>query len=122
MEDMNAHLIAVQRVITTQFDLDTDSSEAVVISDISTLRDTLAERITYLLRHDTERLMHILYRVDVEEQVVQETFRAHAPPVLPVALADLIIERQLAKAATHARYRNSSPGDDLTGRNKDAHS
>lgn len=121
MEETTAHLIAAQRVITTQFDLDTDRSEVVVPSDKAALRDTLAERITYLLRHDAERLMHILYRIDVEEQVVQETLRFHPPPVMPLALADLIIERQLAKAASHARYKASSEKHDGSVRNGDEH-
>ncbi len=69
------------------------------------LRRFLVERIIHLLNTNPERLMSILYRVDVNEQRVNDIFRTHMPPDMPEAIADLMIERQLAKAESRAKYR-----------------
>ena len=46
--------------------------------------------------------MTILYRIDVSERNVNEIFSKSIPPDVPELIADLIIERQLAKARTRA--------------------
>ena len=65
----------------------------------------LTERIIHLLNRNPERLMAILYRIDVAEARVNEIFSNALPPDVPDLLADLIIERQLAKAESRARYK-----------------
>jgi len=97
-----------RRVIAVQFGFDFDGEGSQDLEDReSAFRALLIERIVALLTHDMERLMNILYRVDVSEALAARAFRDNAPEHIAPALADLIIERQLAKAETRARYRNN---------------
>lgn len=93
--------------IAIAFDADTALSTGT--TTMEQLRAFLVERIIHLLNTNPERLMSILYRVDVNEHRVNDIFRTHLPPDMPEAIADLMIERQLAKAESRARYR--SQGD-----------
>ncbi len=100
------------RVIAAQFDLadlpDADSSEE---ERARAFRAMLIERIVELLSGNTERLMHILYRVDVSEASVATIFRDTPLPDIAPALADRIIERQMEKARTRAEYRQRKDED-----------
>ena len=98
------------RVIATQFDLDVHAGEQALLRG-EDIRAALLARIAELLSRDPERLMRILYLVDVEERKVQAIFRDLPPADMAGALADLIIDRQLAKAETRARYGGAT---DLT--------
>jgi hypothetical protein len=72
------------------------------------VRAQLVERIIQLLNTNPERLMAILYRIDVNEARVNHIFAHALPPDIPEEIADLVIERQLAKAETRARYKDQS--------------
>jgi len=86
------------------FDIgDVDGVPATITLD--EIRRLLTERIIHLLNRNPERLMAILYRIDVSEARVNEIFSTALPPDIPEYLADLIIERQLAKAESRARYK-----------------
>ncbi|MDT8324898.1 MAG: hypothetical protein RRA94_12360, partial [Bacteroidota bacterium] len=64
------------RVIATQFDLDDlPVSDATDEERERAFRNMLIGRIVELLSGDTEKLMHILYRVDVPEPAVAAIFR-----------------------------------------------
>ncbi|MBU3699271.1 MAG: hypothetical protein FGM33_04565 [Candidatus Kapabacteria bacterium] len=71
------------------------------------LRSLLINRITELLTRNPEKLMAILYRIDVKENAVNEIMSKAFPTEVPIHLADLVIERQLAKARTRAEHRSS---------------
>ncbi len=85
--------------IAVAFDMD----ELDVATTMEAIREALANRIVELLNSNPEKLMMLLYRIDVSEPRVNEIFKNSLPPDVPEALADLIIERQLAKAETRAR-------------------
>ena len=91
--------------ISIAFDLDEvdNIAPAAVLAHI---RAALTNRIIALLNTNPEKLMSILYRIDVREDVVNEIFGTAFPPDVPELLADLIIERQLAKARTRAEHRS----------------
>ena len=77
-------------------------------ADTLTLEDVrrfLILQIEALLNRNLSLLMHILYRVDVAERAVKEAFSTATPEELPGVLADLLIERQLAKLRTRRAYR-----------------
>lgn len=98
-----------RRLIAVQFGLDFDEEGSQDLEDrAQAFRALLIERIVALLTHDMERLMNVLYRVDVSEERAAQAFRDNAPEHIAPALADLIIERQLAKAETRARYRQGN--------------
>jgi len=102
---MSSELIhsAAER-IAVAFDIgDVDGLPATITLD--DVKRMLTERIIHLLNRNPERLMAILYRIDVAEARVNEIFSTALPPDIPEQLADLIIERQLAKAESRARYK-----------------
>lgn len=102
---MSSELIhsAAER-IAIAFDIgDVDGLPAAITLD--DVKRMLTERIIHLLNRNPERLMAILYRIDVAEARVNEIFSTALPPDIPEQLADLIIERQLAKAESRARYK-----------------
>jgi hypothetical protein len=106
-----ANIVSAHRVIATQFDLDVDTGDESALLRADGIRDALMARIATLLGRDTERLMHILYRVDVDEGKVQAILHDLPHTEMAAALADLIIDRQLAKAETRARHANSGQED-----------
>ncbi|MBU3742476.1 MAG: hypothetical protein FGM24_09365 [Candidatus Kapabacteria bacterium] len=89
----------------TAFDLAEVDEALSAESLLAAVRAQLVDRIIYLLNTNPERLMAILYRIDVSESRVNEIFSTALPPDMPERLADLVIERQLAKAETRARFK-----------------
>lgn len=61
------------------------------------LRQLLTERIEYLMNHDYDQLMQILFRVDVNEEKLKQAFRQNSFDEMPPLIADLVIERQMLK-------------------------
>jgi len=90
--------------IAAAFDLAGDELE--FMGSFEEMRAMLINRITELLSRNPEKLMAILYRIDVKEAVVHQIMSTSFPLEVPIHLADLIITRQLEKAqsrADHAR-------------------
>lgn len=97
--------------ISTAFDI----VESVSLSEHDVLREirlALVEKIIQLLNSNPERLMAILYRIDVREAVVNEIFATALAPDVPDLIADLIIERQLAKARTRAEHARTDGNEE----------
>ena len=74
------------------------------------LRKVLIRRIEELIEKDVEKLKWILYRIDVNEKKVHEALATNASLHYPEILTDLIIERQIEKAKTRAKF-NEGPAD-----------
>jgi hypothetical protein len=64
-------------------------------------------QVRTLLDRHPERLMHVLYRVDVDERAVLRAMRTSPPGALARDLADLLLKRQLQKLETRRRYRSA---------------
>lgn len=91
---------------------DIDEGHGLTEHDIlQQIREELVSRIIHLLNANPEKLMAILYRIDVQEAVVNEIFATALPPDVPELIAELIINRQLAKARTRAEHARSD-GDE----------
>lgn len=60
-------------------------------------RDWLAEVINHLLNTDFQKLVSILYRVDVDEIKLRYLLAKHPDTNAGLIIADLLIERQLQK-------------------------
>ena len=93
---------AALAVLTRAFDLDAPASQRPSLEDV---RRFLIERIGRLLREQPALLMSLLYRIDVDEADVRRVMAESPPGRLPADLADLVIERQLAKVRMRRRYR-----------------
>ena len=68
------------------------------------LEQMLAERVEFLLAHQLEFFFATMYRMDVNEQKIQEALTGQGEkPSLKIAR--LIIQRQLEKQASREKYR-----------------
>jgi hypothetical protein len=90
--------------IATDLDVELGPSEIT----LEALRALVIQHVIHLLNRNCERLMAILYRIDVSELRVNEIFNTALPLDVPELLADLIIERQLAKAVTRRQAAGGS--------------
>ena len=107
MTDSDQTLVkSAARSISVAFDLsDVDALEPANFMNI--IRSELLNRIIKMLATNPERLMALLYRIDVDENRVKEIFASSIPDDIPELLVDLVIERQLAKAATRRAAKKS---------------
>jgi hypothetical protein len=69
------------------------------------IKARLTQIINYLLDHDMERLLSILYRIDVEEKRVKNILGLQDVSRIASSLAELVIERMNEKIETRRRYR-----------------
>ena len=65
--------------------------------DERNLAEQLTEEINYLINNDFNRLIFILYRVDVSEQKVRKILSENTDVSTAKQIALLLIERQLEK-------------------------
>lgn len=72
---------------------------------LAQLKEMLTEKIVYLMLHNMEKLLHVLYRIDIDERKVKAIFGTNNPREIAPALADLIIERELAKAESRKKHK-----------------
>ena len=68
----------------------------------------LCEAINGLLASSDERLMQVLYRLDVPENKVRQVFKEALPENWPADLARLILEREKERLYWREKYRNES--------------
>ena len=97
---MNTQFESVQKLFEKDLEL---SNSAPVFKKLDTLQMWLIGEIRILLDRDINRLMNILYRIDVSEDKVKMAFAEYDPAC---AIAGLIIERELKKVETRCKYAN----------------
>jgi|GEM_PF-103917 len=97
-------------VLTNNFEL----QEEKFISDklehhdpyiLDEIKKILTQKIKDLMSSNLEKLQQILYRIDVDQGKVHDIFMMENPEEIPSSLADIIIERQLAKVRTRHQYK-----------------
>ena len=74
----------------------------IVFSNLEKLENWLTGEITLLMDQDFERLMNVLYRIDVSEHKTKLAFAASNPAN---ELAKLIIKREMQKVASREKYK-----------------
>jgi hypothetical protein len=82
-----------------------DTDDALEYNDLQELQHRVDRMVLYLLRKDLSRLLHILYRIDVDEQQVKKAMKAPSEEEVASLIAQLIIKRELQKAQTRFIYR-----------------
>jgi len=70
------------------------------------LKRVLSGRILDLLEQNVERLLSILYRVDLNQKKLDEIFLKGSKEEIADKIADAVIERQLQKIETRKQYSN----------------
>jgi len=63
--------------------------------------------INHLINNDFERLVQLLYRLDVPEKKLKDALAAH-PANADSIIAELIIQRQIQKIQTRNRFNQDS--------------
>lgn len=66
----------------------------------------LSRRIAELLEKNVEKLIHILYRIDVNQRRTDEIFNNPSKDDIVLFLTDAVIERQLQKVHTRRKYKS----------------
>jgi hypothetical protein len=71
------------------------------------LRQQLVLHINHLLLNDFNRLVLVLYRVDVSEKKLKELLQVNPQTDAAIIIADLLIERQQQKIKTKESFRRN---------------
>jgi len=89
----------------------------IVISgtDESLIRQLVADRINDLLNTDFQKLISILYRVDVSETKLKSLLRDNPGSDAGLIIADLMIERQAQKIRSRQEHRRDPNISDEEG-------
>ncbi len=75
-------------------------------------REWLASIINDLLNNNFQRLISILYRIDVNETKLRTLLAEHQDINAGTIIADLLIERQLQKIKTRSSFKSEGPIDE----------
>jgi ribosome-associated translation inhibitor RaiA len=73
-----------------------------------TMRERLSETINYLITNNFQKLLTVLYRIDVSEQKLKLLLQKHSDVNAGMIIADLVIERQLQKLKSRGESRNEN--------------
>jgi hypothetical protein len=76
------------------------------------LRQQLRTYINHLILHDFDRLVQILYQVDVEEKKLKELLGAEPQKDAATLITDLIIQRQQQKQEARKTHSSRNVSDD----------
>jgi len=98
MEQVNTDLIPILRQ-SMAIDLPENIS-------FDQLKERLSSHINFLIQSDFQKLVSILYRVDVSESKLKHMLKETRGDDAANIIADLIIERQLQKIISRQEQRN----------------
>jgi len=70
-----------------------------------TICKSLSDSINDLINHDFEKLVRLLYRLDIDETKLRKTLHDHQQHNAGEMIADMIIERQLQKIKSRREFR-----------------
>ena len=99
MTQINADLIPILRQ-SMEIDLPENIS-------FDLLKEKLSSHINFLIQSDFQKLVSILYRVDVNESRLRHLLHENPGNDAANIITDLIIERQLQKIKSRQEHRNS---------------
>lgn len=80
---------------------------ALVTNDHSEQFNQLVRAIDELVVHDFEKLVRILYRVDVNEARLRNLLQTHPEADAGRIIAELLLQRELEKRKSRERFRQA---------------
>ncbi len=98
---MNSPTDSSNELIIKEFELASPDADA---PNEKALFQMLCDRISWLIEHNMEYLMSLLYRNDVLERKIQDALLPGNPDPANVALAKLVMERQRQRLATKKQF------------------
>jgi len=108
MNNENNHLTDLTIFVTKNFE-NSELDSLIPMGDFETLEEFkayLTDRLAFLLDNKYDKLINILYRIDVPEDKLSKLFAEQNRDYIPASLADLIIERSLQKVNIRQKYKN----------------
>jgi DNA/RNA endonuclease G (NUC1) len=81
-------------------------------TDFKKLYEELVAHINDMLQHDFDRLLGILYRIDVSEARLRYMLQSNPDTDAATLIANLIIERQWQKIKTRQEFRRDDNIDE----------
>ena len=94
----NSNEILVEEILTNEFALSAPVTKVDFINH-------LAIEINRLIQYDFQRLINILYRLDVSEEKLKEMLTTYVHEDAGYIIAQLVVERQLQKLKTRQQMR-----------------
>ena len=95
--------LAVNKIITGIKDsLDIELKENISLEELTSV---LAEHIHYLIGSNFNRLLNILYRIDISEKKLKQLLDENQTQDAGMIIAQLIIKRQIQKAESREKFR-----------------
>ena len=89
---------------------------SVPILDITAIeqlsKTQLIDAINWLIIHDFEKLVFILYRIDVSEAKIKTLLNKENTNFAAPVIADAILERLAEKKASREKYKQDSPANE----------
>lgn len=87
-----------------------DSMQIELPENISfdSLKEKLSDHINHLIQTDFQKLVYILYKIDVSEAKLKYMLKENTEKDASPMIADLIIERQLQKIKSRQEHRRDS--------------
>lgn len=76
------------------------------------LRQQLSDRVAYLIDHDFEKLVRLLYTIDVDERDLKHLLQQQRDRPAADIIAERIIKRQLQKALLRQQTKTNTPRTD----------
>jgi hypothetical protein len=106
----NSELKQITKIIEKNFTIQNSDSliPSIDSASLEEFKKYLTEKITSLMDHNYNLLINTLYRIDISETKLSELFSGKDRSNIPVALADLIIERQLQKIRFRQKYKEGN--------------
>ncbi|MFQ5446311.1 MAG: hypothetical protein ACE5FF_05205 [Saprospiraceae bacterium] len=98
----------ITEIINRDFELITEDREPPSEEELFQM---LCDRIAWLIEHNMEYLLSLLYRNDVEESKIHFALSPFEKKPANVALAKLVMERQKQRLATKQQYGKQDSGD-----------
>lgn len=73
------------------------------------VKEKLSVYINHLINKDFEKLVALLYRIDVNEKKLQQFLQTQMDENTAELIADLILQRQLEKIKSRQQYNRGNP-------------
>ena len=80
----------------------------VTTAEFESKKKALMQRVAYLILHDFDRLLRLLYTVDVDERVLKHLLQQQPQPDAATVITELLIQRQLKKLQTRQQFNTGT--------------
>jgi len=93
--------------LSQQFDI-----ELLPDDSMKVLKNKLSDRLNYLIDQDFHALVHLLYRIDINEFTLKHTLEENQDKDSGKLIAEMIIARQLEKIELRKLYKKQEDIDE----------